>query len=95
MIRCLITDDTGVMSLIMSGESRSEVLAKMVQRYPGRGRLGRWRRIHDECLKERRAIATLDLAVTDYTPLRLLESGTATPSVPKNLKPARARRKNV
>ena len=57
--------------------------------------LNRWRRVYDECLRERKGIATLDLAVSDYTPLRLLESGSATPVVPKNLKPARARRRNV
>ncbi len=57
--------------------------------------LGRWRRIYDECQRERKAIATLDLAVSDYTPLRLLETGAPAPAAPKIVKPARARRKNV
>lgn len=58
--------------------------------------LGRWRTIYDECLRTSRGIATLDLAVSDYTPLRFLEAGTVVPPVtPKNLKPLRTRKKNV
>jgi len=57
--------------------------------------LGRWRAIFDECLRDDKIIATLDLAVNDYTPLRFLESTSIPPSAPKNLKPSRTRKKNV
>lgn len=57
--------------------------------------LGRWRKVYDECLRQRKAIATLDLAVSDYTPLRFVEASPVPPSVPKNLKPSRTRKKNV
>ena len=57
--------------------------------------LGRWRKVYDECLRQKKAIATLDLAVSDYTPLRFLEASPVPPSVPKNLKPSRTRKKNV
>lgn len=57
--------------------------------------LGRWRTIYEECLRTRRSIATLDLAVSDYTPLRLLEVAPAVPPAPRNLPPSRTRKKNV
>jgi cell division protein FtsQ len=57
--------------------------------------LGRWRKVYDECLREKKIIATLDLAVSDYTPLRFLEASSVTPSVLKNPKPSRIRKKNV
>ena len=57
--------------------------------------LGRWRTIYDECLRTRKSIATLDLAVTDYTPLRFLEAAPAVPPAPRNLPTARTRKKNV
>jgi hypothetical protein len=57
--------------------------------------LGRWRKVYDECVRVNRAIATLDLAVTDYTPLRLQEGGAVPPAAPRNFKPPRTRKKNV
>jgi cell division septal protein FtsQ len=56
--------------------------------------LARWRKVYDECLRESKAIATLDLAVNDYTPLTLMDVAPTPPSVPKNSKPPR-RKKNV
>ena len=55
----------------------------------------RWQAIHDECARSNRAIATLNLAVTDNTPLRFTEPSVTPPSIPKTLKPQRIRRRNV
>jgi cell division septal protein FtsQ len=57
--------------------------------------LGRWRQVYDECFRQKKTIATLDLAVNDYTPLRFVEASLVPPPVPKNLKPSRTRKKNV
>jgi cell division protein FtsQ len=57
--------------------------------------LGRWRKVYDECFRQKKTIATLDLAVSDYTPLRFVEASLVPPPVPKNLKPSRTRKKNV
>jgi cell division septal protein FtsQ len=55
----------------------------------------RWRTIHEQCVRMNRTIATLNLAVTDNTPLRFNETGVTPPSAPKNTKPQRTRRRNV
>jgi cell division septal protein FtsQ len=57
--------------------------------------LGRWRSVYDECLRQNRNIATLDLAVNDYTPLKLSEAGNVPGPVQKSVKPPRTRKKNV
>ena len=57
--------------------------------------LARWRSVYDECVRENKTIATLDLAVNDYTPLKFLEANSVPPSAPKTLKPPRAKKKNV
>jgi hypothetical protein len=54
----------------------------------------RWQKIHEECARSNRSIATLNLAVTDNTPLRFSDTG-APPVAPKNIKPQRTRRRNV
>lgn len=56
--------------------------------------LARWWKVQDQCLRESKAIASLDLAVGDYTPLRLQEAGPVQPPA-KKPKPVRARRTNV
>jgi hypothetical protein len=55
----------------------------------------RWQTIHQECARSNRTIATLNLAVTDNTPLRFLEASATPPSAPRNIKPQRIRRRNV
>ena len=55
----------------------------------------RWQKIHEECARANLVIATLDLAVTDNTPLRFMDAGVAPPSAPKNLKLQHTRRRNV
>jgi len=55
----------------------------------------RWQKIHGECVRANRAIATLNLAVSDNTPLRLSEAGVTPPATPKTVKPQRIRRRNV
>jgi hypothetical protein len=55
----------------------------------------RWQKIHEECMRSNRAIATLNLAVTDNTPLRLSDAGVTPPAAPKPLKTQRTRRRNV
>jgi len=57
--------------------------------------LMRWKKIHEECAHTNRTIATLNLAVADYTPLRFTETSVTPPSAPKNVKPQRIRRRNV
>jgi hypothetical protein len=55
----------------------------------------RWWKVHEECRRLRRTIATLDLAVRDYTPLSLAESGAVPPAPPKAVNPTRPRRRDV
>jgi len=56
----------------------------------------RWQSVHEECLRQNKVIATLDLAVNENTPLRLQEVGALPPPAPpKNVKPQRNRRRNV
>jgi hypothetical protein len=55
----------------------------------------RWQKIHEECTRTNRAILTLNLAVTENTPLRFTDATLAPPSAPKTLKPQRIRRRNV
>ena len=63
MIRCVITDDTGVMSLNMSEEGRRDLLAMVVGRYRGRSRAGRSRLRDEVCeLELREAYWHLDSA---------------------------------
>lgn len=57
--------------------------------------LMRWQKIHEECVRSNRTIATLNLAVADYTPLRFTETSVTPPSAPKSAKPQRIRRRNV
>jgi len=57
--------------------------------------LRRWQKIHEECARSNKTIATLDLAVKDNTPLRFTDAGATPPSIPKTLKPQRTRRRNV
>jgi cell division septal protein FtsQ len=55
----------------------------------------RWKKIHEECAARNRTIATLNLAVTDNTPLRFTDASVTPPSAPKTIKPQRTRRRNV
>jgi hypothetical protein len=57
--------------------------------------LVRWWRVHQECLRLNKSIATLDLAVAENTALRLQDAGAVPPAAPKNVKPTRPRRRNV
>jgi len=55
----------------------------------------RWQAIQEQCARLNRTIATLNLAVTDNTPLRYTEASVTPPPAPKTLKPQRVRRRNV
>jgi hypothetical protein len=55
----------------------------------------RWQEIHEECARSNRMIATLNLAVTDNTPLRFSDASATPPSVPKVIKLQRTRKRNV
>jgi cell division protein FtsQ len=57
--------------------------------------LARWQRVHEECLRYNRTIATLDLAVNDSVPLRMQDVGAAPPAAPKSAKPPRTKKRNV
>jgi len=57
--------------------------------------LARWRRVHEECQRLNKGIATLDLAVADSTALRLQEAVPAPPPAPRNARPTRTRRRDV
>jgi cell division protein FtsQ len=55
----------------------------------------RWQKIQQESARLNKVIATLDLAVADYTPLRFSDATVTPPSAPKAIKPQRNRRRNV
>jgi len=55
--------------------------------------LQRWWKVHAECLKLNKSIASLDLAVPDNPPLRLVEASALPQPAPKTIKPARNRKK--
>jgi hypothetical protein len=55
----------------------------------------RWQKIYEECQRSNRMIATLNLAVTDNTPLRFSDAGASPPPAPKTMKLQRIRRRNV
>jgi len=55
----------------------------------------RWKKIHEECARSNRTIATLNLAVSENTPLRFSDATVAPPLAPKTIKPQRIRRRNV
>ncbi len=57
--------------------------------------LRRWREIFDLGQKMGKAIASLDLAVTNNIPARWLEAGAVPPAAPRPVKPLRARRNHV
>ncbi len=57
--------------------------------------LHRWQQVHAECLRYNRSISTLDLAVTENTPLRMQEASVLPLPAPKPVKPLRNRKKNV
>lgn len=57
--------------------------------------LRRWQVVHQECARHDRAIATLDLAVNEATPLRLQEASVLPPDPPKPAKPSRQKKKHV
>jgi hypothetical protein len=54
----------------------------------------RWQKVHEECARSNKTIVTLDLAVTDNTPLRYSDAS-ATPPIPKTIKLQRTRKRNV
>ena len=55
----------------------------------------RWREIYDAGARYRKAIASLDLAVTNNIPVRWIEASMLSPVPPKSVKPPRTKRKNV
>ena len=55
----------------------------------------RWQRVFEECRRYNKTIATLDLAVSENTPLRMQEASIMPPSPPKAAKPQRAKKRNV
>jgi cell division septal protein FtsQ len=79
-------------TLVVTTSQGSEVTFGM-EDFPGQ--LRRWQVTLEEALRRNQAIATLDLAVTNNTPLRLQEAGPPPPAQPKNAKPQRTRRRNV
>jgi cell division septal protein FtsQ len=57
--------------------------------------LRRWQLIHSSGQRIGKAIATVDLAVSNNIPVRWLEASALPPSTPKALKPMRPRKKHV
>jgi len=57
--------------------------------------LGRWREIYDVGQRMNKAIATLNLAVTNNIPVRWMDGGIVPVSTPKPVKPARTLKNNV
>lgn len=57
--------------------------------------LRRWREIFERGRQMNKAIGSLDLAVTNNSPVTWLAAGPAPASIPKSVKPSRTRKKNV
>ena len=57
--------------------------------------LGRWRVVMEQAQKVNKAIATLDLAVTNHPPARLVEASTMAPAPLKSTKPLHLKKKHV
>lgn len=57
--------------------------------------LNRWYLVHSKGQEHARQIATLDLSVPDYVPLRWLDSAAVPPTVPKLRKPSLYKKKHV
>lgn len=57
--------------------------------------LRRWQQVHQECRRYQRNIATLDLAVSENTPLRMQEATVLPPQAPRTVQPPRSRKKHV
>lgn len=57
--------------------------------------LRRWRRLFETGRQMNKAIASLDLAVTNNSPITWLAAGPVPASIPKSVKPSRTRKKNV
>ena len=55
----------------------------------------RWQTVQEQCARLNKTIATLNLAVSENTPLRLTDANISPPAAAKPLKPQRTRRKNV
>lgn len=55
----------------------------------------RWQKVYEECARANRTILTLDLAVTDNTPLRFSDAGPVASPAPKAIKTQRTRKRNV
>jgi cell division septal protein FtsQ len=60
-----------------------------------RGQLQRWRLVYDYALQSGKAIASLDLSVSNNVPARWLESSAVPPPRPRPLKPSPYRKKHV
>ena len=58
-------------------------------------RLRRWYAVYMRCKADTRAIATLDLAISNNLPLRYVEASAVPPSNPKTPKPLRSKKKHV
>ena len=54
----------------------------------------RWQKIQEECTRTNKTIATLNLAVSENTPLRFSDAGALPPSAPKPIKLQRTRKRN-
>jgi hypothetical protein len=59
------------------------------------GQLSRWRTIHDLAAKQGKAIATLDLSVSNNVPARWIDASAVPTPNPKPLKTIRTKRKHV
>lgn len=57
--------------------------------------LRRWRVVHDQGQRASKAIAALDLSITNNIPARWVEAGSLPPVKPKSAKPSPYRKKNV
>jgi hypothetical protein len=57
--------------------------------------LRRWRLVHDYGVRTGRALASLDLSVSNNIPARWLETGSLPPPQPKPAKPSRYKKTNV
>ena len=79
-------------AMIVSTEQGNEVSFAYRDFEP---QLARWRTVHDLAQRRTRVIASLDLAVTNYVPVLLVDSTNGLPALVRPAQPSPYRKKHV
>jgi len=78
--------------LVTTGQGSRVTFATTI---PPDTQIRRWRTIHELGARNNKAIATLDLSVTNHLPALWVEASRAPAPTPKSSKPSRTKKKNV